>query len=326
MTNNESNIFNNNFCFSKVLKDIDYRIKFKNFIEEKSLYILKQLQKEKKEKRLLYNKMKNHNEIIHSLQKANEENELLLNYKSNKNLTRNLSQINSYLNKNNFNLPKLSNKEEDKNKIIIFEKIWKEQCLNIIKSNKNKRNNSNKTMYNNNYIVDIFDESYDKLKKEKEKKTQKTMLLDKIKNNNLKIKKKLKIHQDIMSKFKDKREYIPNYNAIEKHQPIVNLNTKSQRIFPIQFIKINSVGLLTNKEKKNESISKRLLKKNNSNKSFLHNNLSTCTLFKDYFNINNNITDKNTLRDNTQKTKKDNTLIKRIDNKKRNMIRLINKM
>ena len=304
MIKNESNIFNNNFCFSKVLKDIDFIIKFKNYKEEKSLYILKQLQKEQKEKKILMNKRKNHNEIVHSLKKANEEKELLLNYKNNL-LNKNISQIKSYSSRNN-DFPKLSKKEEEKNndnKIIIFEKIWKEQYLNKTKRNKGKRNNSNKTIYNNNSGIDIFDENYDKLKKKKEKKTPKKILLDKIKNNNLKVVKKLKIHKDLLSKFKDKREYIPNYNAIEKHQPRVNLNTKSKRIFPVQFIKINNIGELSSQEKRSESNYKTILKKNNSNQSLFLNNLTTCTLFKNY--INNN---------------KDNSLIRGIEHKNRSMI------
>ena len=304
MIKNESNIFNNNFCFSKVLKDIDFRIKFKNYKEEKSLYILKQLQKEQKEKKILMNKRKNHNEIVHSLKKANEEKELLLNYKNNL-LNKNISEIKSYSTRNNY-FPKLSKKEEEKNndnKIIIFEKIWKEQYLNKTKRNKGKRNNSNKTIYNNNSGIDIFDENYDKLKKKKEKKTPKKILLDKIKNNNLKVVKKLKIHKDLLSKFKDKREYIPNYNAIEKHQPRVNLNTKSKRIFPVQFIKINNIGELSSQEKRSESNYKTIFKKNNSNQSLFLNNLSTCTLFKNYLNNN-----------------KDNSLIKGIEHKNRSMI------
>ena len=176
-------------------------------------------------------------------------------------------------------------------------------------------------MYNSNYIIDIFDENYDKLKRQNEKKTQKKIILDRIKNNNLRVKKKLKIHQDNISKYKDKREYIPNYNSIEKHQPRVNLNTKSKRIFPIRFIKINNIDELNYQEKRNESaILKNLLKKKNSNQSIFPNNLSTCTLFKNYFNINNNIFDKNILRDNSRKKDKDNSLIEGIENKNRIMV------
>ena len=288
MTVNE-NIFNNNFCFSKVLKDIDFRIKFKNYREEKSLYILKQLKREQKEKRVLFEKRKNHNEIVHNLQKAYEENEMILNYKAKKlNKYKNLSQNNLYSTKNSFYFPKISKKEVEKikdNKMIIFEKLWKEQqYLNKNKRNLGKRNNSNKTMYNS--INDIFDENYDKIKQRKEKKTEKKIILERIKFNNLKVKKKFQIHHDIMLKFKDKREYIPNYNAIEKHQPEVNLDTKSQRIFPIKFIKNYNIGEFNSLEKGNESMQKKLLFKNNSNQSIFLNNLSTCTLFKNYQNNN----------------------------------------
>ena len=304
MSINEENILNNNFCFSKVLKDIDFKLKFKDYREEKSLYILRQLQKEQREKRILFERRKNHNEIVHSLHKANEENQIILDYKARK-LNKNLSQINLYSTKNSFFLPKLKNKEEQKNKdnkVVIFEKIWKEQYLNKNKKYFGKRNKSNKTMYSNNNLNDIFDVNYDKMKKKIEKKTQQKILLERIKINNLKVKKKLKIHQDIMSKFKDKREYIPNYNAIEKHLPEVNFNTKSQRIFPIKFIKINNVGELNSTENRSESVLKKSFRKDNSYKSLFLNNVSTCTLFK---NIRNN---------------NENSFIKEVENKNRSII------
>ena len=90
-----------------------------------------------------------------------------------------------------------------------------------------------------------------------------------------------------MQKFKDKREYSPNYNAIEKHLPEVNLNTKSQRIFPIKFIKIYNIGEFNSQEKRSESLPKKIFFKNNLNQSSFLNNLSTCTLFKNY-QYNNN--------------------------------------
>ena len=217
---------------------------------------------------------------------------MLLNYKARKlEKNKNLSQINLYSTKNVFFLPQLDQKEDQKNKdnkVIIFEKIWKEQYLNKNARNIGRRNNSNKTMYGSNFINDIFDEHYDKMKKLREKKTEKRIKLERIKINNLKVKKKLRIHQEIMSKFKDKGEYCPNYNSIERHLPEVNLNTKSQRIFPIKFIKINNIGDLNIKDKKPESMPKKLLVKNNSNQSLFLNNLSTCSLFKKFLNNNDN--------------------------------------
>lgn len=321
----ENNIFNNNFCFSKALKDIDFIIKFKNYKEEKSAYILKQLKQEQKEKKMLLSRKKNHNEIVHNLQKANEENELLLNDKIRNN--NNMSQINFYSSRNNnLCLPKLSKNEEKKNKdtkIIIFEKIWKEQILNKSKNGrnrKNRKNNSNRTQYNSHYIVNIFDENYDKLKKKKER-NDKNRILEKIKLNNLKVQKKLKIHQEIMSKFKDKREYSPNYNSIEKHLPDVNLNTKSKRIFPYKFIKINKVGDLKSQETRSESMPKGALRKIISTKSIIFSNISTCTLFKNY--IKNN---ESSLLENKSYSKcmphsdKDYSFIKGIQNKNRSML------
>ena len=310
MSKNENNIFNNNFCFSRALKDIDFLIKFQDYKEEKSLYILKELQRKEREKRILFDRRKNHNEIVNSLNKANEEREMLLNYKESK-ISNNVSQINTYSTRNNYFLPKLQNKEEQKskdNKLIIFEKIWKEH-LNKNKNSKQRRKNSNKTaIYDSNYIMDIFFFFYEKMKKINEKKTEQKRLLEKIKINNLKVERKLKIHKDIMKKFKDKREYSPNYEAIEKHLPKVNLNTKSQRIFPIKFIKINNIGELDPDKRIIEP--KKLLRKNNSTQSIFFKNMSTCSLFKNFINIKNNsiINDKKNFKENISRMDKDNSI------------------
>jgi len=322
---NENNILNNNFCFSKALKDIDFIIKFKNYKEEKSAYILKQLKKEQKEKKMLLSRKKNHNEIVHDLQKANEESELLLNDKTRK--YNNMSQINFYSSRNNsLCLPKLSKNEEKKNKdskIIIFEKIWKEQILNKSKngrSMKNRKNNSNRIQYNSHYIVNIFDENYDKLKKKKEK-NEKNKIIEKIKFNNLKVQKKLKFHQEIMSKFKDKREYSPNYNSIEKHLPDVNLNTKSKRIFPYKFIKKSNVDDLKSQKTRSESMPKGTLRKIITNKSIIFSNISTCTLFKNYLKNNeNSLLENKTFSKCNPHSDKDYSFVKGIQNKNRSMI------
>ena len=101
-----------------------------------------------------------------------------------------------------------------------------------------------------------------------------------------------------MKKFKDKREYSPNYESIEKHLPRVNLNTKSQRIFPIKFIKINNIGELVSDKRIIEP--KKLLRKNNSTQSIFFKNMSTCSLFKNFINIKNNsiINDKKSFKEN----------------------------
>ena len=132
-----------------------------------------------------------------------------------------------------------------------------------------------------------------------------------------------------MQKFKDKREYSPNYNAIEKHLPEVNLNTKSQRIFPIKFIKIYNIGEFKSQEKRSESLPKKIFFKNNLNQSSFLNNLSTCTLFKNYQYNNNESSfyEKKNLRDSFQKMEKENSLInsskngKRVDNMNQNILK-----
>ena len=40
-----------------------------------------------------------------------------------------------------------------------------------------------------------------------------------------------------MDKFSERKEYTPNYTCLEKHVPIIKLDTNSKRIFPDKFIK-----------------------------------------------------------------------------------------
>ena len=281
----ENNVLDNDYCFSKTLKNIDYNIKFKNNRKKKFIYIMRQLKKKQKEKEELIERKKNHEDIVQYLKRADEENQKLNKDNSNKILNYNASnQINLFptKNKNKFILPNISKKEEQenkKNKIIIFEKIWNEKVINknkkfIFNKNNNSLCHSNKTMNGNNYIIDIFDENYDQIKKKKQN-IEKKMIMERIKYNNMKVKRKLKFHQDIMSKIKDRREYAINYSAIEKHMPEVNLNTKSQRIFPIQFVKKNNIENINSNGKKIDSIPKKKFKKSN-----LFYNLSKSSLIK----------------------------------------------
>ena len=57
------------------------------------------------------------------------------------------------------------------------------------------------------------------------------MKIAKKRKKKMKVSKKLKIHKFIMLKAQDHREYRPNYSVIEKHKPVVKLDSKSTRLF-----------------------------------------------------------------------------------------------
>ena len=102
------------------------------------------------------------------------------------------------------------------------------------------------------------------IKKKCEEYTEKNLRLERIKSNNLKVNKKVKLFRYIRLKFQDLREYFPNYNIIEKHKPEVKLNTKSKRIFPSQFIKRYIYTFDNNDNKTNEIKMKKKFIKNDS--------------------------------------------------------------
>ena len=293
----EINSINNNFYFSKCLKDIDISLKFKEFAEEKSFSRFNKIKKEQKERSNMLKRKNIHNEIIYNLKKAYNDYQILANMKDN--------NIKEKPNKNKEILPKLvikSNKEtenknsninnkkgnnndnNDKNKdnkeqVVEFDNIWKKEYLNRMKK---RKNNSNIVIYNANNESDEKNDIFDiKYKKKAPKKLFKSKIIEKIKNYNLKVKKKLKDYKNHMDKFSEKKEYNPNFTALEKHIPIVKLNTKSQRIFPDQFIKMHNYS----DEKK---IFKKKLIKNNSAENITRNNynISPCSLFNSSIKYN----------------------------------------
>ena len=276
MRNIENKILNQNIQFSKTLKEIDVRLKFKDDTGKYFKELKKKIYKRKKNKEIFEKKTRNHEELINSLKKLEEENIIAYNnysknFKNNLNNKSNNSTINLSSTMSNFlALPKISKCEDNDNEknddldIIRFKNVWKEQQMNDIKYNKEKKI-KNKTLYNND-CVDIFDKNYDKYRKKVEAYNEKNIRLNRIKSNNLKVKKKVKIYRHIKSKFQDLREYCPNYSVIEKHQPEVKLNTKSKRIFPDKFIK-KYLYKNDNNDYKNEEI--KSIKKIIRNKSDL---------------------------------------------------------
>ena len=271
----DNKILNNNLRFSKTLKEIDARLKFKNNTQRNKNDLKKLIIDKKRKKENIDEKNKIHEDILNNLKKAEEEN--IKAYKIySRNFKNNLQYNNSNSNMNfsstmNLSLPKLTqikNEFQDNEKsegynIIRFENVWKEQQMNELKYNKDKIS-KNKTMYDVNFI-DIFDKNYDKYRKKCEEYKEKNIRLERIKSNNLKVNKKLKIFRHIMLKFQDIREYCPNYSILEKHKPEIKLNTKSKRIFPIKFIKGNDYNkneLDDNRSNENKKYKK--LKKNSS--------------------------------------------------------------
>ena len=243
----EINSINNNFYFSKCLKDIDISLKFKEFAEEKSFSRFNKIKKEQKERSNMLKRKNIHNEIIYNLKKAYNDYQILANMKDN--------NIKEKPNKNKEILPKLvikSNKEtenknsninnkkgnnndnNDKNKdnkeqVVEFDYIWKKEYLNRMKK---RKNNSNIVIYNANNETDEKNDIFDiKYKKKVPKKLFKSKIIEKIKNYNLKVKKKLKYYKNHMDKFSEKKEYNPNFTALEKHIPIVKLIIQMRKKF-----------------------------------------------------------------------------------------------
>ena len=161
--NNDSKISNKNILFSKALKDIDSRINFKINHGNKYAVKINEFKKAQKEKELLINNYKQHQDIINKLILKEEE-------KNKSKLTHNNSAINIQ-NFNNLYLPKIQtsigNNHKDNSVSMGFEKIWKEEIFrNGIKvHNMNIKGKLNKSKTNDNtqdYIIDIFDQNYNK--------------------------------------------------------------------------------------------------------------------------------------------------------------------
>ena len=213
--------------YSKVLRIIDAKIKFKKAKEEDNTEIIKkEIFMKKKEKHLKYKKNLRHENIIQSLKKFEKENQ--------KNMENKLNQmtLTSALNRI-IALPKVSkykkdNKNNKVNNMIKFEKIWREQSLNDAKYK--KKINTNKLILDGIYYNDIFDVNYDKYRKHLEETKEKNRRIERVKSNNLKVIKKLEKHHKLMLRFQDHREYKPNYSVIEKHKPEVKIGAKSKRI------------------------------------------------------------------------------------------------
>ena len=221
--------FGSKHYYSKTLKEIDAKIKFKEEDDESDSNTKKQVLMRKKEKQLKYLKSQRHEILVNNLKKLEEE--------TRKDYDNKFNQMNiSSAIKRLISLPKVTkykkelkdNKKKEEYNIIKFENVWKEQYMNDIKY---KKINKNKMIFGGFYNDDIFDINYDKYRKHLGESKEKNMRLERVKSNNLKVLKKLKIHRQLKLKTLDHREYRPNYSVIEKHQPIVKLDSKSTRLF-----------------------------------------------------------------------------------------------
>ena len=274
----DENVLNKNFSFSKTLKEIDFSLKFKDLQEQKSLFILSRLKKEKLEKLELLKRKYNHNEIIFNLKKAYEDNQRMVNNYKNKDEEENNKNEENPKNElpNLFYSDKIENQEykkkeeiklflddsDENNKGIDFENIWREEYKKKFNDNNDKKK-------------DIFDKKYRKTVKKKN--IYKTKILEKIKENHLKVQKKLKIHQELMKKYSEKKYYTPNYSILDKHTPAIRLNSTSNRIFPYKFIKLNNNS--TGKILRNKLFKISFQKLNKSNYY-----INPCSLLKKYNN------------------------------------------
>lgn len=251
MVNKEINALDNHFCFSKVLRNIDSKLKFNDMTEEKNSYILNQLKRKKRERVNYLQRKHNHQEILYNLNKAYESNKILLiiqgklyDKETNKNeeklpIIKNSITSKDQIDKNKENKNKKENiliSGDGINKAENFSTVWKEEILKKYKGIKKVPKNmilddGDDNSYN------IFDKNY---RNEKNKILEKIKIIQRIKENNLKVKNILKNYKAMMIKYSEKKEYAPNFTALEKHKPEIKLDTKSQRIFPIKFLQIHN--------------------------------------------------------------------------------------
>ena len=287
MSDINSEILDMKNCYSKTLKAIDAKIKFQQDEEEYFDNLKKEFLLRKREKQLKYIKNQQHENIIRGLKKLEEE--------TKKDIHNKFKQVSlsSAINRI-ISLPKMSrykneiqdNKTKEDYNLIKFEKVWKDQYMNDIKYN--KKTSNNKMLFGRIYFTDIFDKNYDKFRKHLEESKEKNMRIERVKINNLKVSRKLNIHKQIMLRFQDHREYKPNYSVIERHKPVVKLDSKSTRLFlrhinPVTVPNLSSFKSRNNNNKKNETKRKII----RSLSEFQNNLNAKNILVKSHHNINN---------------------------------------
>ena len=164
MANPDSDILDTKKSYSKVLKGIDARIKFKHEDDEYLDNMQKEYFLKKREKELKFIKNQQHESIVRSLKKIEEETKKSIDDKFNKmSVTAAINRVISLPKVTKFKKNIQDNKKKDELNIIRFENIWKEQCMDDAKNNKKDKNN--KLLFDGIYYNDIFDKNYDRYRK-----------------------------------------------------------------------------------------------------------------------------------------------------------------
>ena len=278
-------LFDDNFFVSKSIKHIDSSVGYKESMEQRLIknlldsnkvrnkelnsIQLEQLNLKRQKKELALKKIENSKNNTHQLNLVSSPFNLQF-----------LPKISPYI-KSIDNFLIMDNKKAKKFGAKGFEYIWKQEHLrklaNIKKeeiNNKNKKNKRKSEKKEENFINnnndeddennDIFNKHYNLENKKCDEFIKLKERLNRIINQNKKVKKRLNIHRTLSLKFKIKKIYYPKYESIERHQPEIRLNNKTRRIFPDNLFKktyysendkqsqtINNKNI---KEKKNENL------------------------------------------------------------------------
>jgi len=297
MANPDVDILDTKKSYSKVLKGIDARIKFKHEEDEYLENMKKEYFLKKREKELKFIKNQQHENIVRSLKKIEEETKKNIDNKFNKvNVSQAINRIISLPKMSKYKKNMQDNKKKDEFNIIRFENVWKEQYMDDVKNNKKDKNS--KLIFDGFYYNDIFDKNYDRYRKRLEESKDKNIRLEKIKSNNLKVSNKLKIHRFITLKAQDHREYRPNYSVIEKHKPVVKLDSKSTRLFLKNINPMTIPNIKTFKSRNNKSRRNALKNTLLSGLSFLKNKINAKTFLS---NSQVNIIDSNKYNKNNKR-------------------------
>ena len=324
-------LFKDNFFVSKSMKQIDSSVGYKNEIEQK---LVKNLIDCNKDKTKDYYYM-NQNEDINLIKRKKEEE--IRKRENSKNNTHQLNIISSNYNlqflprispyiKNIDNYLIMDYKKADKLGSKGFEYIWKQAHLRKLSniktkglSDKNKKEKTksikkeNKTINNDEdeEQLDIFNLKYNNQEKKCDEYIKLKQRLNRILNENKKVKKIFDFHKALSLKLKIKKIYHPKYESIEKHKPEIRLNNKTRRIFPDNFIKkpyYSEKNNLNNKLGYTTININRTIKNNKFNNNITPNQRKTFYIcsslsYDSLFYHNNNDYENNEVKNNMKSTK-----------------------
>ena len=273
-------LFEDNFFVSKSLKHIDSGVGYINGIEER---LVKNLIDSNKDKTKDFNS------------NTNEDNKLRRRIKEEKirkieNSKNNKHQLNIISSPYNMNfLPRISpyiknidnhlimdNKKANKLGSKGFQYIWKQEYLRKLANIKTNKKSKNKSKRKNNINIinddddeeelDIFNIKYSKEDNKCDEYIKLKERLERIINENKKVKKIFDFRKALSLKFRVKKIYHPKYESVESHQPEIRLNNKTKRIFPDKFIQKSYYS-----ENNNKLFSKTINNNTNSNTNINNN-------------------------------------------------------